>query len=241
MVLFAVCVFAGVASSQAADAVAGGATPTVSAAASSASGRVSGRVRYVADPARPWRFGRFYIASAKDGWLSEAVVALEAPGLAGPAVAPQTLHVDQRNFNFTPETAALRAGDSIRFTNSDEALHNVLTFEGGSSFNVNLTSGQEHTHRFDEGKGLDQPIHLTCVFHGAMRAWIYVFPHPFFGLTGKDGAFRFENVPPGNYVLRLVHPAGGLEWQQSVTVKASGSTQLDVSLTPDQKRDLTSP
>ena len=218
-----------------------GSTPTTSAAAPSAKGSVSGRVRYVADPARPWRFGRFYVNNAKDGWLTEAVVALEAPGLGGPATEPKTVHIDQKDFQFTPETAAIRTGDSIRFTNSDEALHNVLTFESGSPFNVNLSAGQEHTHRFDEGKGLDQPIHLTCVFHGAMRAWVYAFPHPYFGLTGKDGLFRFENVPAGNYVLRLVHPAGGVEWRQPVTVKANEPVQLEVILTPDQKKNLSAP
>jgi plastocyanin len=193
---------------------------------------VSGRVRYQADAARPWPLGRYYLNS---GSLAEAVVALEAPGLSG-APAARTLWMDQKNFQFVPETLAIRAGDSVRFTNSDEALHNVMTFQGAAPLNVNLAQGHEHVHLFSEGKGFDQQIQLTCVFHGAMRGWVYVFSHPFFATTGKDGQFRFENVPPGEYRLRVVHPAGELEWSQTVTVKKAGPVEISVALSPDQKK-----
>lgn len=198
-------------------------------------GTVSGRVTYKADSARPWPLGRYYLNS---GAMTEAVVALEGPGLAGlmPPSAPKTVWVDQKNFNFVPETAVIRAGDSVRFTNSDEALHNVMTFQGPEPFNVNLAQGKEHTHLFAVGKGLDQQILITCVFHAAMRGWVYVFDHPFFVLTPKDGKFRFENVPPGEYQLHVVHPAGELEWSRKVTVKSDAPVEIEIALGPDQKK-----
>jgi hypothetical protein len=73
------------------------------------------------------------------------------------------------------------------------------------------------------------------VYHGGMRAWVYVFDHPFFAVTGEDGRFRFQDVPSGRYTLEMVHPAGQLRWKESVVVMAGESTTLDIRLSPDQK------
>jgi plastocyanin len=202
-------------------------------AAEGVGGVVTGRVHYQPDPARPWPLGRYYMSG---GFMAEAVVALEGEGLTGPEVAPKTVAMDQKDFMFSPETVAIRTGDSIRFLNSDEALHNVMTFQGAAPFNVTMPQGKEHVHQFTEGKGLEQPIQLTCVFHTAMRAWVFVFPHPYFAVTARDGKFRFENVPPGNYRLHVIHPAGELDWQRPVSVKKGESIEVDVALSPDQKK-----
>ena len=202
-------------------------------ASASGGGTVTGRVRYQADAARPWPLGRYYLSG---GALAEAVVAIDGPGLSAPASTPKTIWMDQNNFQFVPEIAAIRAGDSVRFTNSDEALHNVMTFQGPEPFNVNLMQGREHTHLFASGRGLEQQILLTCVYHAAMRGWVYVFEHPFYAVTPKDGAFRLENVPPGEYQLRVVHPAGELSWQQTVTVKSGAPLEIEIALSPDQKK-----
>ena len=211
-------------------------TAVAARGAASDGGIISGRVSYKADAARPWQYGRYYIASARDGWLAEAVVALEGPGLPMPAVSPTTHWMDQKNFAFIPETLVIRAGDSVRFTNSDEAPHNVMTFQGPAPLNINLAQDKEHIHLFPEGKGLNQPILLTCVFHTAMRGWVFVFPHFYYVLTGKDGQFRFEKVPSGDYVLRVMHPAGELEWSRPVTVKGGAPVEISVALSPDQKK-----
>jgi plastocyanin len=209
--------------------------PPEARAEETAGGVVSGRVTYKADPARPWPLGRYYLNS---GALTEAVVALEGPGLAGlrPPAAAKTVWVDQKNFNFIPETVAVRAGDSVRFTNSDEALHNVLTFQGAEPFNVNLAQGKEHIQLFGSGRGLDQPILITCVFHAAMRGWVFVFDQPFYVVTPRDGKFRFEGVPPGEYQLHVIHPAGELEASRKVTVKSGAPVEIEIALSPDQKK-----
>ncbi|MCI0534895.1 MAG: carboxypeptidase regulatory-like domain-containing protein [Verrucomicrobiales bacterium] len=198
-------------------------------------GIVEGIIKYQADPRRPWKLSRYYVRNAKEGSLAEAVVALEGSTLAASAWsnAPTNRTMDQANFQFVPETMAVRAGDAVRITNSDEALHNVMTSDGGKPFNVNVIKGKEFTQRFDRAGGLNQPIRLGCVFHGGMRAWIYVFDHPWFKVTEPDGRFRFENVPAGEYTLGAVHPAGRLRWNQRIEVKPNGGTSVEISLSPD--------
>ena len=46
---------------------------------------------------------------------------------------PATTVIDQKDFRFIPETVAIRAGDSVKFTNSDPQLHNVRTSDGSST------------------------------------------------------------------------------------------------------------
>jgi hypothetical protein len=144
--------------------------------------------------------------------------------------------MDQSNYQFVPETMAIRAGDTVVISNSDDALHNVMTSDGDKPFNVNVVKGKEFVHTFDRAGGLNEPIRLGCVFHGAMRAWIYVFDHPWFKVTERDGRFRFENVPVGEYMIDVVHPAGKLRSSRRVEVKANALTSLEISLSPD---DLT--
>jgi plastocyanin len=203
-------------------------------------GIIEGVIKYIPDAKRPWRFSRYYIQNPKNGFLAESVIALERPGLSSlaPAVSPTNHTMDQINFQFVPETLAIRAGDTVLISNSDDALHNVMTSDGGAPFNVNLVKGKEFAHTFNQAGELEHPIRLGCVFHGAMRAWIYVFDHPWFQLTQKDGRFRLENVPSGEYTLGIVHPAGKLRRTQHIQVKANQTTPLEISLSPD---DLIAP
>lgn len=198
-------------------------------------GAVEGVVKYMADSQRPWKFSRYYIQGAKSGALAEAVVALEGRGLsaAAPTVSSNNYVLDQINYQFVPETMAIHIGESVSVRNSDDALHNVMTSDGGQPFNMNVAKGKEFTHTFDRAGGLNEPVRLGCVFHGAMRAWIYVFDHPWFKVTENDGRFRLENVPAGEYTVGIVHPAGRLRWRQRIQVKSNTTTSLQISLSPD--------
>jgi plastocyanin len=210
------------------------AVPFASAAAAE-TGIVEGVIRYVPDSKKPWKFSRYYIQNLRNSFLAEAVVALEGPSLSNlaPLNSPRKWTMDQINYQFVPETMGIRAGDTLLISNSDDALHNVMTSDGEKPFNVNVVKGKDFAHAFDRAGGLNEPIRLGCVFHGAMRAWIYVFDHPWFKVTEQDGRFRFENVPAGAYTLGVVHPAGKLRASRPIEVKPNAITSLEISLSPD--------
>ena len=195
-------------------------------------GTIRGQVTYVANPKRPWRLGRYYIRNAKTGELAEAVVAITDRGLKTTDQVREvtTMDVDQKDFQFTPETLAIRVGDRVRFLNSDDHTHNVKTSHPVHSFNVTMPVGSEHFETFKTATGIKQPFLIDCVFHSAMRSWIFVFDHPWFQVTGKDGSFSLENVPPGEYRLEIVHPAGGLRTRQSIQVVAGKTVDVEVKL-----------
>jgi plastocyanin len=51
------------------------------------------------------------------------------------AVAPPPLVVSQKNRVFAPRQIEIRTGDSLRFTNEDEFLHQVFVDSAGFRFN----------------------------------------------------------------------------------------------------------
>jgi plastocyanin len=200
---------------------------------SPATGAIEGVVTYQADAARPWRYARYYVKQAKTGELAEAVVALRARPVSDLSRAAETVVIDQQNFQFQPETVAIRRGDSVKFTNADAATHNVQASSDIATFNANMAGGGEHTVKFDRAGGLNQSVRIGCVFHSAMRAWIFVFDHPWYQVTPPR--FRLPDVPPGPYDLEMVHMAGGLRSRKRVEVKAGETLRVDIRVSADDK------
>ncbi len=198
-------------------------------------GTISGSVHYDADPQRLWRYGRYYVSKSPEHTLSEVLVCLRGRGLKGlrPPGPPAIASVDQRDYRFIPETVAIREGDQVRFTNSDPALHNVRSVTADEALNVSLPQDGEFRYTFRRAGNSRKPIRIGCAFHSQMQAWIYVFDHPFFAVTGADGKFAFDGVPAGEYDLEVIHSAGGLSLTRTVTVDAENPLVLELRLSPD--------
>lgn len=205
-------------------------------------GEIRGTVRYAFDRARPWRYSRYYVRQGKSGELAEAVVCLARRGgrlpegnNTSPTSKPRKWIMDQKNFDFTPEILAIRAGDEVRFTNSDTQPHNVFTQWRDWGFNVTMPAGGAHGQIFARAGNHVAPLRIGCHLHGQMRAWIYVFDHPYYHLTGDDGTFSLRDVPAGEYELVVTHPAGNLSSTRSVSLRADESLIADFELTPDNE------
>ena len=198
-------------------------------------GSIEGTVAYQPDPDRPWRYARYYVKNRKEGLMAEAVVAVTnlEDRIKGPAGKPTTTIVDQKDFQFIPETIAIRVGDHVRFLNSDNEVHNVATFHPKHSFNVNMPSGGKHKETFKHPSGMQRPYQIGCVYHSSMRSWIYVFDHSCYQVTRTDGKFRLENLPPGEYKLEIIHSAGRLSWSRMVKIEPGKSTNINCILSPD--------
>ena len=52
--------------------------------------------------------------------------------------------------------------------------------------------------------------------------------HPYFAVTGPDGAFRLANVPPGTYTVTAWHEKFGTRSQQ-VTVAERGEANVNLA------------
>lgn len=218
--------------------LAGFAGPLCAAEPTLQSGAISGAVKYTADPDRPWRYARYYVKRPSSGELAEAVVAIRRVKNKADVRPhePQTVAIDQKTFQFSPELLAIRAGDSVRFTNSDDSIHNVRASTKTVDFNVNILAGGSHTEKFAKAGGARDPIQIGCVFHSSMRAWIFVFDHPFFAITDEHGKFQLNDLPPGEYDLDMQHAAGELRWTKRITVARGETLSVDINVSPDDKQ-----
>jgi plastocyanin len=197
-------------------------------------GAIEGTISYRNDPQHKWRLARYYVKTPKTGELAEAVVALNGPALKR-FVAPRkptAASVDQKEMRFVPESVAIRAGDRVRFTNSDPQTHNISLGDPRLRFSDTIAPGQEAVETFAKASGIRHPFALGCTFHSQMQGWIYVFDHPFYEVTRSDGRFRLQHVPPGDYRLEVAHAAGELQASRPVHVDAKGVVKIDFILTP---------
>jgi hypothetical protein len=59
-----------------------------------------------------------------------------------------------------------------------------------------------------------------------MGAYMGVFDHPFFAVTGDDGTFSLKKLPPGEYTLEAWHETYGTQTTK-VKVDAAGTVSAD--------------
>jgi hypothetical protein len=186
-------------------------------------------IRMNADPMCRKATGGQHIAdeaviAASDGSLANVFVELVGTFPDTP-VPTEPVSVDQRACMYSPRVVGLRAGQALQVRNSDDWLHNVHGVSTDrDSFNVSQPmSGMVNTfHPRDAGI-----LRLKCDVHTWMVAFVGVVNHPYFAVTGADGAFVLHDVPEGTYELRAWHEQLGTI---SSHVRVDGSQEANVEM-----------
>jgi hypothetical protein len=139
-----------------------------------------------------------------NGTLKNCIVYVKS-GLSGayaPSGAPE---LDQVGCIYTPHVLAVQAGQTINIKNSDPTLHNVqATPTLNAGFNQAMPPNTPPiTHTFDQPESA--PVKFKCQVHPWMTAYVGIFSHPFFAVTGDDGSFTIRNLPAGKYTIGVWH------------------------------------
>jgi plastocyanin len=160
----------------------------------------------------------------------------------------RTFLVDQKGCKYVPHVGWLRVGTQVVIGNSDGAEHNIHSyFETPADTVFNVTSAP-FSKVDDTGAALlDKPgtYILKCDIHPWMSGNLFVVVHPYYAVTGSDGAWALTDVPAGDYELACWHEGmketvtiqGGVPKMvayskdyvttRPVSVKAGGSTTED--------------
>ena len=131
--------------------------------------------------------------------------------------APKTpLTVDQNGCRYLPHVAGAMAGQPVKFTNSDSAMHNIHPrAKNNPEWNESQQpKGDAIVKTFANP---DIMIPVVCNQHPWMKMYLNVTNNPFFAVTAKDGKFSLKGLPPGTYTIAAVHEKLG-EQTMKITV-----------------------
>ena len=176
-------------------------------------------------------------------WLGGAVIA-SAQGLSNSVVwiadmkSGKALPVARRgdlaseDCGVDPRVQASVVGTTFNVTNDDKLLHRLIFTEMGTSDTLTVmpffNSGQVvASERLAKHSGI---VEVRCAIHPWTHAYIAVFDHPYFAVTGKDGSFKIDSLPPGSYKMMVWHEGAAQPLERQVQVAANGEAKVDVSI-----------
>ena len=163
----------------------------------------------------------------KDGGVKNAVVWFTDVGEA-PAKPPKE-KLEQQQCAFVPHIVVAPEGATLDVVNSDKALHNVRAQEGETRlFNYAMPIPGHVVPTKLKKAGI---FKVSCDVHPWMRAWLLVLKTGKFAVTGEDGTYKIEGVPPGKHHVKVWHERLG-EREGDVDIAAGQGASYNVEYTP---------
>ena len=161
-------------------------------------------------------------------WVSKGLPAGKTwPAPSAPAV------LDQKGCQYVPHVMGVMVGQKYRILNSDGILHNVHALPKiNKGFNRPMPATmKEASATFDKPEAVFQ---IKCDVHPWMNAYVGVFTHPFFSVSGTDGKFTISGLDPGTYEITAWHERLGTQ-TVSVTVAANETKTQNLKFTTPAK------
>jgi hypothetical protein len=182
--------------------------------------------------------------SVNDGKLSGVVVFIQNIK-QGKDWKNETIKFDFKDCDIFPKVSVIRRPPRgvregiVQIVNDDpDILHNphgyaVMGARRQTLFNKPLPSKGDvadvsrNLMRLKPGRG--DHFFLQCDQHNFMEADARVVWNPYYAVTGKDGAFKLDQVPAGTYKITAWHPYVG-EVTQEVAVGPGKTATLNFEL-----------
>jgi plastocyanin len=168
------------------------------------------------------------IVVGSNGSLANVFVYVKS-GLEGKTFAPPEapVTIDQNGCWFKPRVLGIQTGQTLKVTNSDPVTHNIHPL---AQINREWNHSQSQsdpplTRRFVRQEIM---IPVKCNIHHWMRAYIGAVEHPYFAVTGADGVFEINNLPPGDYTVAAWQEKLGTQEQHAAVAP---SATADVAFT----------
>jgi plastocyanin len=158
---------------------------------------------------------------------ADAVVYIQTvQGAAAPAKA---LTMDQAKMQFVPHVLPVVSGATVKFLNDDPTPHNVFSPDN-EKFNLGTwPQGQTKDYTFSKCAKFPCVYTLLCRVHPEMEGYVVVLQNAFFAVSGKDGHYAIDGVPPGSYTVGVWHSKGKAA-PKPVTVAADKPATVDFVL-----------
>lgn len=174
---------------------------------------------------------RLTITDQQGKALEDTVVELLDP--ANKTFSARKAEVKQQDLTFIPFVSAYQVGTEVDFPNMDKTRHHVYSFSPAKVFELKLYANKPEAPVLFDQPGI---VALGCNIHDYMQAYIYVGESPFLQVTDSQGQVIFNQLPDGNYQLKLWHPWQNADWvTQQVQIKQGQVMNYQLAITAQEK------
>lgn len=149
----------------------------------------------------------------------------EGPGNRPFPPPTEPVVLDQKGCLYQPHVVGALTNQEIHILNGDDTTHNIHPVPTNNrEWNKSQPPGANKLVESFPREELLIPV--KCNIHPWMRSYVGVLKHPFFAVTGEDGSFKIEGLPPGDYTLAAWHEKYGTAETQ-LTLGASESKSVE--------------
>jgi plastocyanin len=168
-----------------------------------------------------------FVVVGDGGALANSFVYLKS-GVQGDYPPPSDpVVLDQQGCTYHPHVIGIQVGQPLEIVNSDETLHNIHAMpKKNKEFNIGQpVKGLKTQKKFDAEEVM---VPFKCDVHKWMNSYAGVLTHPFYAVSGADGSFTIDGVPPGTYTVEVWHEKLGTK-EMSVTVAEKATAEANFS------------
>lgn len=141
-------------------------------------------------------------------------------------LSPKPADMEQLNRQFKPFVLAVQKGAPVTFPNRDQTAHHVYSFSKPITFELPLYKKVTPKPVTFDKAGL---VPLGCNIHDWMIAYIMVVDTPFFTQFTQNQVV-FDELPHGEYEVKLWHPAISATEKLSQTLHYDGESDIEFAL-----------
>jgi hypothetical protein len=161
--------------------------------------------------------------------VANVVVWLDDVRSGKPLPLPRRFELTNERCSLEPRVQAAVVGGTLNVKNADPAMHRTRFLLAGTDSTVAVVTEHDRGQLVPTQRVLASPgrLEVRCDAHPWTHGWIQVFDHPYFDVTGRDGQFAIDSVPPGRYRLMAWQERLGTK-EMEVTVEAGREAKVEV-------------
>ena len=148
--------------------------------------------------------------------------------------APTTdVSLSRRYCQFVPHVFGMQIQQTLKIAAGDATYHNThLTPRDNPDWNQSQAPNSDPLeHKFMRS---EIAIPVKDNQHPWEKAYVSVFTHPFFSVSGRDGSYEISGVPPGQYTIVAWHERFG-EQTAEISIGVREQKTLDFAFKSAEK------